>query len=561
MAVTTNWRCAAVTDPGQQRTNNEDAYHADPDRGIFLVVDGVGGKAAGEKAAQVAVSVIRTSLERMDESDGDTAEQIREAITTANNEIYSLAQNHPEWKGMACVLTVAVLEGRQATIGHVGDTRLYKIRHGDIRKITPDHSPVGEREDRGELGEREAMQHPRRNEVFRDVGSEWHGIDSEDFIEIIQTPFPADAALLLCSDGLTDLVTQAEIQQIVEAHAGDPHRIARELVSAANEAGGRDNITVLFVQGSRFPGDSAKRMETALQRQGATRRMGPAQPDMVAARIAAAKIPPDLPKPESPVRWWLVTLLLAGIVGGSLALWHWRWGQANALPSEPRTLSVGAGTYATIQEALEAAREGDTVEVPPGEYGGPIELKEGVRLVSQPMRGATIRAGAGSGYAVAARGLKRGHLYGFRILGDAGHPLAVGVQVVDADVELMSLEISGASAAGVEISGNARPVLFGNWIHSQTGAGVVIRESAEPELRQNYIRGTGVSPTHPRAGIEILLPANPRLIENTLADNGVPGIGPLPPGSGDQAQPTGALAPGARPASRIKGGPVVPRGQ
>jgi serine/threonine protein phosphatase PrpC len=144
------------------RQNNEDRWHIDPERGIFLVVDGIGGQAAGEKAADIAINLVRARLERQT---GTAEDRIREGITVANNEIVRLAATNPDWHGMACVLTVAVIENGGAIVGHVGDSRLYKIRGRDIRKITHDHSPVGEREDGGEISEAEAMRHPRRNEV------------------------------------------------------------------------------------------------------------------------------------------------------------------------------------------------------------------------------------------------------------------------------------------------------------------------------------------------------------------------------------------------------------
>ena len=145
-------------------------------------MDGMGGHQAGEKAAEIAVERIRVRLERQT---GSVEQRLREAITLANNAIYESAQNKPEWKGMACVLTAAVVENGQVTVGHVGDSRLYKIKRGTIEKITHDHSPVGEREDNGELTETEAMQHPRRNEVYRDVGSEERTPDDEGFIDIL----------------------------------------------------------------------------------------------------------------------------------------------------------------------------------------------------------------------------------------------------------------------------------------------------------------------------------------------------------------------------------------
>src|SRR6202044_2721546 len=125
-------------DPGRVRRNNEDAFHIDADRGIFFVADGIGGQAAGEKAAAIAVERLRARLGRQT---GATEQRIREAIAIANNEIIKAARSNPEWQGMACVLTVAVLENGSAVVGHVGDSRLYRFRRGEIAKITHDHSP------------------------------------------------------------------------------------------------------------------------------------------------------------------------------------------------------------------------------------------------------------------------------------------------------------------------------------------------------------------------------------------------------------------------------------
>jgi len=138
---------AGQTDTGRQRDVNEDRFYCDAARGLFIVIDGVGGQAAGGKAADVALSTLRKRLER---EMGPVAQRVREAITNANNEIYRLAGTRPEWNGMACVLTVAVIDNGSVTIGHVGDTRLYKLRNHGLEKITRDHSPVGEREDAGE---------------------------------------------------------------------------------------------------------------------------------------------------------------------------------------------------------------------------------------------------------------------------------------------------------------------------------------------------------------------------------------------------------------------------
>jgi serine/threonine protein phosphatase PrpC len=242
---------AAASHTGMLRERNEDRYWIDAERGIFLVVDGVGGHAAGEIAAQTAVEAIRASLAG---GSGPAEERVRAAIAAANNGIFERALQRDELRGMACVLTLALVENEEITIGHVGDSRLYLIWNGAMKKLTADHSPVGEVEDAGELDEQQAMRHPRRNQVFRDVGSRRRSAADDDFIDIRACRFRPDAAILLCSDGLTDHVTSAQVREIVESYAGDPARVACDLVDAANDAGGNDNITALFVAGADFRG-------------------------------------------------------------------------------------------------------------------------------------------------------------------------------------------------------------------------------------------------------------------------------------------------------------------
>src|SRR5262249_34323427 len=183
---------------------------------------------------------------------GTIADRAREAITLANNEIHRAAELRPEWNGMACVLTLVIVDDGCAAVGHVGDTRLYKLRHDRIDKVTRDHSPVGEREDSNELSEFEAMHHPRRNEVYRDVGSDLHQPDDPDFIDVSEIAFEPDAALLLCSDGLTDLVDSSALHDIIRRFAGQPDLVVKALIDAANAAGGKDNVSAVYVEGERF---------------------------------------------------------------------------------------------------------------------------------------------------------------------------------------------------------------------------------------------------------------------------------------------------------------------
>jgi len=335
MLARTKFRCAGDSHPGMVRQNNEDRFHFDPDRGIFLVIDGIGGHAAGEKAADIAMNRVRARLERQT---GSTEERIREAITVANNEILREAGANPEWHGMACVMTVAVVDNGTATIGHVGDSRLYKIRRGEIRKCTHDHSPVGEREDNREISEAEAMRHPRRNEVYRDVGSEEHAPDDPDFIEVLRIAFETDSALLLCSDGLSDQVTSAEILRTVIGNAGHPSGAVEELIEAANRKGGKDNVTVLIVEGEQF----------------AAARQSPETVSPRATSLFAGK-----------AALFLYGFACAACIVGGLRYFGLLYTRP-VLPPAARTLSVGTAGFSSIQEALESARPGDTVEVASG---------------------------------------------------------------------------------------------------------------------------------------------------------------------------------------------------
>ena len=453
--VKTNVRCAGASDPGRVRSNNEDAFHVDAERGIFLVVDGIGGQAAGEKAAEIAVERVRARLERQT---GSIEQRVREAITMANNEILRVARANPQFDGMACVLTLAVLENGTAVVGHVGDSRLYEVRGGEIRKITHDHSPVGAREDAGELSELDAMHHPRRNEVFRDVGSEEHAPGDADFIEVKSFGFDGESALVLCSDGLSDQVPAGQIRSAVERNAGNPEVAVRELIALANGAGGKDNVTVLVVEGEQFT-------------------------------AAAAPAPALAGSP-----WTSRVLLFAAGFALAAALgWMTRtmWQPAPVVIA-PRLIAVTG----TIAAAMAEARPGDTVEVPEGEYREQVRLKDGVTLRARVPREPKLRAAPMSnGPAVIAEGVSGARLSGFRILADAAMPLSTGILLRDSVVEIDDVEVKGAGV-GIEIRGSTSPVLRANAIRDCLGEGVLILGPGAPWLSHNLIqanKGAGVA--------------------------------------------------------------------
>ncbi|HJU42111.1 MAG TPA: protein phosphatase 2C domain-containing protein [Vicinamibacterales bacterium] len=478
---------AAVTDCGRLRKGNEDRHHVDVDRGIFLVVDGVGGHAAGEVAAAIAVDVITQRLER---PIGTPAQRVREAIALANNEILRQAERSPAHTGMTCVLTLALLADDQLTIGHVGDSRLYKLTRNGIRKLTHDHSPVGEREDAREISEVDAMKHPRRSEVFRDVGSAFHEPDDPDFIELVVAPFEPDAALLLCSDGLSDMISSAVILRTIRQHAGNPTRVAESLIDAANKAGGKDNITVVYAEGADF-----------------------------AVAGGAASATSDQPDSNDPLRTtrltWLTVGLVAGLLSG-LALNLLPF--ATSLTTRPaRTLSVGpraAGQYPTIAAAMIASRPGDLIQLEPGEYAERVFLKDGVDLAAREPGTATLVAPSGDlGWAtITVNGRLGNRISGLRLLGRPTAPLSVALHLSGHDVMVDDVAIEGDVQVAVEVATAGSIAVHSSRFSDLQGVAIRIAPGAEPSIRHNlFIRNAS---TGTDAAIDVADTASPRLMAN-----------------------------------------------
>ena len=241
---------SALSDMGKQRTNNEDAYIAenlDENTIIAAAIDGVGGYEGGEVAAEIAQKEIPKYLKEF--RNGERLELHKQAVVCANNAIFERRQTDAERPNMSCVLTSALIDRGRKVIDmvHVGDTRLYQYHHGTLRKLSHDHSLIGYREEVGDLTEEQAMHHPQRNVISRDVGSAMHEVADRDFLEAEEFPLLPNSILLFCSDGLTDLITSKQIVSILEQKKKLKEK-TKELVDAANEAGGKDNITVVLVE-------------------------------------------------------------------------------------------------------------------------------------------------------------------------------------------------------------------------------------------------------------------------------------------------------------------------
>jgi PPM family protein phosphatase len=228
-----------ATDAGKVRANNEDALLVGEgrDETLFVVADGIGGFEAGEVASRIAVDVLR-------ELEPDASFDV--AIREANRRILAVGRGDERLSGMGTTIVAVRFGGTReepvAEIAHVGDSRAYLLRGGSLRPLTEDHSLVAELVRSGDLTRDQAAEHPQKNLITRALGAE-----EEIEVDTVVLPVEAGDRLLLCSDGLTDMVPEANIGEILANSPGDPEKPARGLVSAALDAGGSDNVTVVVV--------------------------------------------------------------------------------------------------------------------------------------------------------------------------------------------------------------------------------------------------------------------------------------------------------------------------
>jgi len=255
MTQRTALECATLSHPGMVRSHNEDSVFVDGEAGIAVLADGMGGYNAGEVASGIAVNVVSNGmlpelrsgreLTKIDVGSGLThaAMLLQQQIAAANKGIYEAAQARPECAGMGTTIVSAVFCGNRVSIGHIGDSRCYRLRGEKFEQLTHDHSLLQEQIDSGQLTPEQAKFSLNKNLVTRALG-----IEAIVPAEIVEYRVEANDVYLLCSDGLTDMVDPEVIHNVIDEKRSDLAEAAADLIELANQNGGRDNISVVLVR-------------------------------------------------------------------------------------------------------------------------------------------------------------------------------------------------------------------------------------------------------------------------------------------------------------------------
>ena len=241
---------ATATHPGMVRSHNEDSIAADAEIGLAVLADGMGGYNAGEVASGIAVELIRAEMKKIlaskrpEDLNGSGAEGlIAEHAIRANTAIYQAAQSQPQYSGMGTTLIVALWHDNQISVGHIGDSRVYRLRGGKLEQVTRDHSLLQEQIDSGMITKEQARHSQNKNLVTRAVG-----IDPEVEAEVHTYPVQVGDIYVLCSDGLNDMVTDEDIELTLSSLQANLPLAAQQLVQQACDNGGRDNVSVILVR-------------------------------------------------------------------------------------------------------------------------------------------------------------------------------------------------------------------------------------------------------------------------------------------------------------------------
>jgi len=236
---------AGATHPGQLRDHNEDSYHIDLELGVAILADGMGGHQAGEVASRIAVDVMMERLGDHGEEAGTAGacgERLADAVVEANRRVLDTADERPDCRGMGSTLVAACFNNDRYAVVHVGDSRLYRLRDGDLEQLTEDHSLVQEMIRHGMMSREEAMMSFNKNLITRALGIENHVT-----AETSEGDLQSGDLFLLCSDGLSDVVDGDHLKAAL-ADCDDLEQCAERLIDLANAGGGPDNITVVLAR-------------------------------------------------------------------------------------------------------------------------------------------------------------------------------------------------------------------------------------------------------------------------------------------------------------------------
>jgi len=230
----------AKTDIGLSRSNNEDRYFVDEQRGLFIVADGMGGHAAGEVASQIAVETVCQVLHSVDKT--NPQQQLKQAVTEANLAVRQAAKVNPSLNGMGTTLSIILLQQQQGYLAHIGDSRIYRLRNQKLQQLSDDHSLVGEQLRQGTITPEQAKSSSLGNILLQAIGLSPQLNIYQNKISLTSTD-----QFLLCSDGLTDMVADTEIEKYLR-QPGTIDLRCDALINAALAAGGKDNITAILLQ-------------------------------------------------------------------------------------------------------------------------------------------------------------------------------------------------------------------------------------------------------------------------------------------------------------------------
>jgi serine/threonine protein phosphatase PrpC len=373
-----------LTDTGKQRSNNEDTFiaqtTADGKYIIACVIDGVGGYSGGEVAADLARSVI---LQRLSKPSGEIIPIMIDCFNLANQKILDEKTKVKEHESMACVATLAVVDIDRNLFyyAHVGDTRLYLLRDNSLVKISHDQSFVGFLEESRRLTEEEAMAHPKRNEINKALGFELSLAKDNDYIETGQSPFLPGDMLLLCSDGLTDMVGAADITSFITPTSTTLRDKCRQLIDAANAKGGADNITVVLVNNNKkaIQHDATMPVSNQKKNDSPTANSPVTQP----APITQSPQTPEL-MPQKNNSWVTVVLVLLTLLFLAGNVWQYLKSKQTTMVvdkavSSPDTATRGVSEI-KLQDAINNLK-GNLLLLTDSNYSAPIKISRAIKIM------------------------------------------------------------------------------------------------------------------------------------------------------------------------------------